>query len=161
MILTENYIKSSNNTDRQVESPSPQVQDDVLNPLINDQSGTEQIANQEETSPADQLENKIPLSPEMDDEPMLDNIVPEQIAENDPQPAQLNEIQSPSENNSVVNVTFNQLERIGSIMRNTVAKAAHPKLKFTPEWDDKTLTIALETDGYVAVASVNPFKNKH
>jgi hypothetical protein len=58
------------------------------------------------------------------------------------------------------NVTLNTAERIRGVLANTMSKANHPHLKIKPDWKEKGLTIALETDGYLAVASINPFKRQ-
>lgn len=58
------------------------------------------------------------------------------------------------------NVTNNPIERISSKLIYTIAKLSQPKMKVQPNWKEKNFKIELETTGYHAIASVDPFKKK-
>ncbi|MBR9861489.1 hypothetical protein GYB22_12245 [bacterium] len=70
------------------------------------------------------------------------------------------ENENQGEKNVDASVTYSFTERIRGTIANTIAMVSNPKIRFIPEWKQRRINIELETNGYLAVATVDPFNKK-
>lgn len=63
-----------------------------------------------------------------------------------------------AERNLDLDVTSSQLARITGKATTTMNKLSKPEVRFKPDWKERQFDLEVETTGYHAMASVNPFK---